>query len=124
MDHNKKIGLAINSDVVAQIAEMAALEVDGVAAMGSKAVDFQGVKEVFSNGMPHSRSVGLTVDNGVLILDVYVKVKPNTRIKPIAERIQQNVKEKVQSMTGNAVAQVNVNISGIEEEIESETEND
>lgn len=124
MDQDKKLGLAINSDVIAQIAEMAALEVDGVSAMGTKPVDFKGVKEAFSKGMPHMRAVNLVIDNGVLILDVYIKVKTNSRIRTVAERVQLNVKEKVQSMTGNAVAQVNVIVSGIEDETEAENDSE
>ena len=121
MERNKSCGLAINNEVVAQIAGMAALEVDGVAGMGSKPMDIKGVKEVISSGK-YLKSIGLTVDNGAILLDVYIVVKPNTRIKTVAERVQQNVKEKVQNMTGNAVARVNVIICDIEEPEEETAE--
>ena len=42
--------------------------------------------------------------------------------KEVAEKVQQNIKDKIQTMTGNAVTRVNVSIADIEIENNEEKE--
>ena len=63
---------------------------------------------IFGNRNDHSTAIGLSVDNGALLLNVYINVRDDVKVKAVAEEVQKNVKDKVQSMTGNAVARVNV----------------
>ncbi len=105
MNEKKVGGLAINNDVVAQIAKIATLEIEGVAGMATRPLDIKGV--LAKDGLK-PKSVVVTVKDGVLMLDVYIKLHDNVKIKSVAEAVQQNVKEKVQNMTSNAVAKVNV----------------
>ncbi len=121
MNDKKVGGLAINNDVVAQIAKIAALEIEGVAGMATKPLDIKGV--LVKDGLK-TKSVAVGVKDGVLMLDVYIKVHDNVKIKTVAEAVQQNVKEKVQNMTSNAVAKVNVYISDVAFEDESEEKDD
>lgn len=103
-------GLKINEDVLAKMASMAATEVEGVYAISTKISDIKGIA---TRGL--NRGVKATVaSDGEITLDVYISVKQEADIKTVAANVQQNVKEKVQNMTGSAVSRVNVHISDVE----------
>lgn len=114
MSENKVNGVAVNNGAIVQIAGLAALEVEGVAALSKRPVEMKSFKNVFKTPKTaHSKAIALTVDNGALILDVYINVLDNAKVKTVAENVQVNVKDKVQSMTGNAVARVNVHVADV-----------
>ena len=106
--------LAINNEAIVKIAAMATLEVEGVAGLGKRPAQLKNIKSVLS-GARHDKSnaIGISVDNGALMFDVYVKINDTAKLKDVAEKIQANVKDKVQTMTGNAVARVNVHIEDL-----------
>ena len=106
--------LAINKEVVAQIAGMAAIEVEGVSGLASKPIDIKG----FVKNGTLSRSVRVSTVNGLIIIDAFINVKEDARIKTVADSVQKNIKDKVQTMTGNAVSRVNVSIIDIDESAE------
>ncbi len=109
MDQQNNSGLAINEEVIAKMADMAALEVEGVAGMTARPID---VKEIL--GRSGNKSVKVEIVNGVVDLDVYISVKQSAQVKTVAEAVQLNVKEKIQSMTGSAITRVNVHVTDIE----------
>ena len=111
---SNKSSLAINNEAIVKIAAMATLEIEGVAELGRRPVELKNIKSVLS-GARHdkSNSIGIAVDNGALMFDVYVKINDTAKLKDVAENIQANVKDKVQTMTGNAVARVNVHIEDL-----------
>lgn len=114
MSENKVNGLAINNEAIIQIAGLAVLEIEGVAGLAKRPVEIKNFKKMLK--MPkssHAKSIALSVDNGALILDVYINVLDNVKVKTVAENVQLNVKDKVQSMTGNAVARVNVHVDDV-----------
>ena len=100
--------LSVSTEVLEKMAEIAAKEVDGVAGL-SKTVDLKGVLK--SNGA--FKGVKVEHVNGTIEINIFICVKQNTKVKEIAEKVQQNVKEKIQNMTGSAVTQINVQISDI-----------
>ena len=107
---NNKTELSVNTEVIEKMAEIAAKEVDGVAGLSKKTIDLKGIvksKNAFN---------GVKVENinGAIEISVFICVKQNARVKEVAEKVQSNIKEKIQSMTGNAVTQVNVNVADIE----------
>lgn len=112
MDNKKSFGLAVNKEVIAQISAMAALEVEGVNGTTSRPIELKKILK----GNISSKSFNVSVDNGAIIIDAYISVKEDAKVKKVAEDVQKNIKEKVQTMTNNAVAQVNVFISDIVEE--------
>jgi uncharacterized alkaline shock family protein YloU len=112
----KKInsGLAINNEVIAKIAGMAAMEIDGVDSLGRRPVELKNVKSALSGSRnDHSTAVGVVIDNGAIMLDVFIKIRDDVKLKTVAEDVQKNVKDKVQTMTGNAVARVNVHVDDV-----------
>ncbi len=111
---NNTSSLAINNEAIAKIAAMATLEVEGVVELGKRPMELKNVKSIMSgNRNKHSNSIGIVVDNGALMFDVFVKINDAAKLKTVAENIQANVKDKVQTMTGNAVARVNVHIEDL-----------
>lgn len=104
-----KSGIAINSEAVAQIAGMAAMEVEGVAGLHTRALDIKNILPKSS----YEKAVTVKWDNGALLISVAISVKENVRLKNVAEAVQENVKDKVQTMTGNAVAVVDVLVGDV-----------
>lgn len=107
---NNKTELSVNTEVIEKMAEIAAKEVDGVAGLSKKTIDLKGIvksKNAF-------KGVKVENINGAIEISVFLCVKQNARVKEVAEKVQSNIKEKIQSMTGNAVTQVNVNVADIE----------
>ncbi len=115
MNDNNAV-LSVNTDVLEKMAEIAAKEVEGVAGIVKKAIDLKGAvknKNAF-------KGVKVENINGALKINVYVLVEKNAKINEVAEKIQSNVKEKIQTMTGTAVTQVNVIIADVKFTAEEE----
>ncbi len=114
MEVKKTSGLAVNSEVVVQIAGIAALEVEGVAGLARRPIQFKNWKRIMNASRnTHSKSVGLTNENGAIAIDIFITVYDHIKVKDVAEAVQLNVKDKVQSMTGANVAKVNVVIDDL-----------
>lgn len=110
MNKENSYGLEINDDVVIKMASVAALEIAGVAGLVSKTTD---IKEVFSKN-DYSRAIKVNRANDTTSLDIYISVINGHDVRKVAEDVQANVKNKLQSMTGNAVAKVNVFIADVD----------
>lgn len=98
-------------DVVAEIAGIAAAEVPGVAGLGGGIG--LGLGDVLGT-RPSSRGVRSQVGTREAVLDVYVHVVYGVQIPVVAQRVQENVKRAVESMTGLEVVAVNVHIQGLD----------
>lgn len=109
MNKEKSFGLEINNDVVVKMASVAVLEVEGVAGLCAKTTD---IKEVFAKDNA-SRAIKVTKTAETTVLDIYITVVNGFDVRKIAEEVQQNVKSKLQNMTGNAVSKVNVHIADV-----------
>lgn len=114
MDNKSTSGLKVNNEAIVQIAGMAALEIEGVAGLGKRPAELKNLKSFMNKSRnEHTKSIILSVDSGAILLDVFINVLDTSKVKTVAEAVQKNVKDKVQSMTGNAVARVNVHIGGL-----------
>lgn len=102
--------LAINNDVIARMAEMATLETEGVVAMSNGPISVP--KILGKKG--GTKSVTVSTEQGIIDIELYVKVNDKFKVCDIAEKIQTGVKEKLQGMTGSAVTRVNVVITDVE----------
>lgn len=114
--NNKSTELSVNTEVLEKMAEIAAKEVEGVAGLAKKAIDLKGAvksKNAFK---------GIKVEsvNGAIKINAYICLKQGAHIKDVAEKVQSNIKDKIQTMTGTAVTQVNVSIADVEFETAEE----
>ena len=107
---DKKTELSVSTEVLEKMAEIAAKEVDGVTGLSKKAIDLKGIVKT-KNAF---KGVKVENINGAIEISVYICVKQDAKVKDVAEKGQQNIKDKIQTMTGNAVTQVNVNVADIE----------
>ncbi|SHI01702.1 Asp23/Gls24 family envelope stress response protein [Sporanaerobacter acetigenes] len=111
----------IANEVVAIIAGLAATEVDGVAGMSGGVTS--GITEAL--GMKSlSKGVKVEVGEKECAIDLFVVINYGSRISEVAESIQENVKNAVETMTGLNVVEVNVSVQGVnipkEEKVEEE----
>lgn len=113
---SERSGLSINLDVIESMVAMAALEVSGVSAMAPRTLD---VKNVITR-KSILKPVRVEVKNGAVIITLYICIKKNANAKEVSEAVQLGVKDKVQSMTANAVTKVNVHIADVELDDEEE----
>ena len=103
--------IQISEDVVASIAAMAVLEVEGVCGLsgnlGAELAEMLGKKSL-------GKGIRITpTENDSLVIDCNIVVQFGQAIFDLAKSVQDAVKSSVESVTGLTVNQVNVNISGI-----------
>lgn len=102
--------LRISREVIATITSAAALEIEGVASLATFTQNIKG----WLMKKQTARPIVIDLNDDVAIVDIHVLLKDGVHIQKVSERIQVAVKEAVQSMTGIAVAKVNVNVAGIQ----------
>lgn len=101
--------LQISTDVIAKIARLAALEVDGVREV--KACPYS-MKSLLGR-LAAPKPVEVTLQDEVAEITVNVTIAYGARIPALSEKVQQNVKASVQNMTSITVSRVNVVITGV-----------
>lgn len=111
----------IANEVVAIVAGLAATEVEGIAGMSGGITG--GISEML--GMKNlSKGVKVEVGEKESAIDIFVIVDYGSKISEVALKVQENVKEAVETMTGLKVIEANVNVQGVnipkEPEIEEE----
>jgi uncharacterized alkaline shock family protein YloU len=110
--------IRISDDVVATIAGLAALETPGIAAMSG------GVSEGLAKRLSgRNAQMGVSVEVGQVeaAIDLRIVVQYGIPIHEVGRRLQDNVREAVENMTGLRVVEVNVKVEGVtfkDEEIE------
>jgi len=102
--------IKISDEAIASIASIAAKKVDGVMDLDGGAVvsiaEMLGVKNA---------SKGIKVDMGTdsVSLDLNIVVSFGTDISDVASKVQESVRDSVESMTGLTVLKANINVNSI-----------
>lgn len=106
-----KIGeVQIADDVVAIIAGLAAIEVEGVASMYGNITN----ELVAKLGMKNlAKGVKAVLENDEVTVDLALNVKFGYRIKEVSVKVQEKVKSAIENMTGLTVNLVNIRIANI-----------
>jgi uncharacterized alkaline shock family protein YloU len=102
--------IRISNDVVATIAGLAALETPGVAAMSG------GISEGLArrlSGRNAQKGVSVEVGQVEAAIDLRIIVQYGIPIQEVGRRLQDNVREAVENMTGLRVVEVNVKVEGV-----------
>ena len=97
-------------DVVATIAYLAAGEVDGVHAMIGTTME--GLSEKLGK-KNYTKGVKVEVGSEECACDITIVVKYGYRIQAVAQKVQEEVKNAIETMTGLKVVEVNVNVNSI-----------
>ena len=100
----------IADEVVAIIAGLAAMEVEGVASMAGNAT-----RELISKLGMKSLSKGVKVDvlEGVVTVALALNLKYGYSIMDVSAKVQEKVKASIENMTGLTVADVNIRVAGV-----------
>ncbi|MFQ5794313.1 MAG: Asp23/Gls24 family envelope stress response protein [Candidatus Bipolaricaulia bacterium] len=101
----------ISEEVVAAIAGLAASEVEGLGAMRGNVAD--GLSAIFG-GESLKRGVTTEVDAGNVRITLKVAVKYGYPVHEVARKIQQNVKQEVEDMTGLQVSAVDIYVQKLQ----------
>ncbi|HQA08526.1 MAG TPA: Asp23/Gls24 family envelope stress response protein [Syntrophomonadaceae bacterium] len=103
--------IRIADEVVSTVAGLAAMDVEGVAAMsggwGTDLVEKLGRKN-FGKG------IKVEVNNDETRIDIYIAVQFGYPIPEVAENVQKEVKVAVETMTGLQVTAVNVHVVSVQ----------
>jgi len=100
----------IADEVVAIVAGIAAMEIDGVASMAGNAT-----RELISKlGMKTlSKGVRVEVIDGVVTISMALNLKYGYSVMEISGKVQEKVKTAIETMTGLKVSDVNVKVAGV-----------
>ena len=111
LQSSDRIGeVQIADDVVAMIAELAALEVDGVTSMAGNATN-ELLSKVGVKGM--HKGARVEVIDRIVSVELAVNLKYGYNIPTVSGKIQEKVKNAIETMTGLTVADVNIRITGV-----------
>jgi len=109
--HTDLGGIKIHKNVIASIASVAALEVEGVVRVGA---DFKsGLLELMcKKALP---AIKVEIDkHDEIRLDIPLVVKYDFNIPEVSGKVQENVRNALERMTDLAIKDINISIQGVE----------
>lgn len=107
-EQNGSISFA--NDVVATIAGLATVEIEGVAGMSG---GFSGGLAELLGRKNLTKGVKVEIGKEECAVDLFIVVEYGVEIPLMCERIQSNVKKAVETMTGLRVVETNIHIQGV-----------
>ncbi len=102
--------IVISTEVVEKIALTAATDVTGVAGVVAKPQD---IKNILISKSVVKPVVCVCKDNQYII-DIFLKVNEGVKLSELATKVQKNIKEAVQNMTGTVVSKINVHVCEVQ----------
>jgi uncharacterized alkaline shock family protein YloU len=101
----------IHKNVIASIASLAAIEIEGVKSIGgnfrSGLLELIGKKSIFA--------IKVDIDkNEEVRLEIPLIIKYGFNIPEIANRVQENARQALEKMTNLLIKDININVQGIE----------
>jgi len=111
MENNEKsLGkTTISPEVLISIALLATTSVEGVSHLTAGPRDFN---TLFKKGL--TEGVGLTLEDNIVFVDIYVVLKNNFIVKEVCRKIQSQVSRSISEMVGMEVGRVNVHVEDID----------
>src|SRR3712207_5791957 len=103
----------ISDSVVSQIAGMAAQEVDGVHMGGSASRAAGGILGSITGSEGQGRGVSVEVGTTEVAIDLTMGVEYGRNIMEVVEEVRRRISERIQSLTGLRVTELNATISDI-----------
>ena len=109
----------ISDEVIVRISAISAREVEGVAGLGTSL----GLGDFLGKKLP-AKGVKVETIDGVTTIDVHITVKFGVKINEVCYKLQETVKNAVESFAGFENIVVNVFVDGIETEIKKDKEDE
>lgn len=111
VDLEAEVGqVQIADDVIAVIAEIAALEVEGIASISGGKNDI--VNSI--RGKKAAKGIKVEVGEAEVFIDIMCVVRYGIKIQDVCLKVQEKVKNSIETMTGLNVATVDVHVVGVE----------
>lgn len=105
--------IKIHKNVIAQVAAIAAREVEGVSRISSGL--FLRTLRAFSGGKIKKEPIKIEFrENNEVIILISIVVNYGVNIPTVAQNVQENIKRAVEKMTGLYPTQINVKVKGVE----------
>ncbi len=105
----KKGKVDIDRDILLSIINLATKEINGVDSLTNAELSiFRKLSKTKSEGVNIKFDV-----NGILNVDVYIIVHIGYSVPDIAYRVQENIKNSLNSMVGIKPGKINVHVSGV-----------
>jgi len=103
--------IRIHKKVIASIAALAAIEVEGVNRIGG---DFKsGVLEILGNKSLFAINVELSKSEEVKV-EIPLVIKYGYNIPEVANKVQESVRNSLEKMTNLSIKDINISVQGIE----------
>jgi uncharacterized alkaline shock family protein YloU len=99
----------IAPEVLLTIARLNALSVPGVSQLSTAPGD---VNQFLTRGT--NEGVKISVDNGVVYVEIYVILKSNNNVRDVSHAIQAKVSRAIAEMVGMEVGKVNIHIEDVD----------
>ena len=120
MEEEIDIGtVRISPDVVSAIASVAVTEIDGIAGVAQNLTG--GLAELLGKRNV-SRGIKVEVNDGVAVIDANIIVNYGAVIPAVSAKLQEKIKDDVETMTGISVDRVNVHVQGVKLETSAPAE--
>lgn len=110
LNEEKTGSVQISDEVVSVISGIAAAEVEGVAGMSAGITS--GIGEILGR-KNLSKGVKVEIGETETAIDLFIIVKYGYKIQEVCKKVQKNIKEAVENMTGLKVVEVNVHVEGV-----------
>ncbi len=106
--------IKISDSVIATIVRKYALEVPGVVRFASGSL-VSGLTEMLSKKVPESSPVRVELEGDAVIIVVRLVLEFGVQIRDVATMVQDVIKDRVEKLSGNHVARVDVIVQDLEE---------
>ncbi len=118
LDSSNTGEVKIADDVVATIAAIAAGEVEGVSGITGNISD----KFMNSVGIKGGAVSGVRVDvaGNMVRVDIAIIIKYGHNVRETSKKVQDKIKNSIETMTGLNVTDVNIRITGVNSEIRND----
>jgi uncharacterized alkaline shock family protein YloU len=104
---------SISNSVVAQVAGMAAQEVEGVQLGSSTTRAVGGIVDSVTGGSGYARGVTVEVGETETAIDLSVVVEYGRSIPQVSEAVRTNVIRRVENLVGLKVNEVNISVNDV-----------
>ena len=107
---NEMGNVNISEDVIVTISNIAANEIEGVAGVYSGIAD--ALMEIF-RGKKFNKGVSVVLEEEKISVTIIMDVEYGRISTEVAKKVQENVKNAIESMTEREVNEVNVHVHGV-----------
>ena len=107
---NEMGNVNISEDVIVTISNIAANEIEGVAGVYSGIAD--ALMEIF-RGKKFNKGVSVVLEEEKISVTIIIDVEYGRIIPEVAKKVQENIKNAIESMTEREVNEVNVHVHGV-----------